>query len=199
MKWVSISCPGEGEGKEVDQHWRQACDGIWNSLSSQEVSDFITERLKKAENPTPQVLKNICVEVRKSWQFGKILVIFWDDVWHSRIWSFVLLVSQAGLGKDWNIKIVVYTWSLVDCCIISLPPSLVTPSVCLPLSLGPTGMIEKKPVGFRPEFRPIGLVLWILFSKKSEPYFQARGRPTSNFCSTLNRFHNFKCENICHE
>lgn len=36
-----------------------ACDGIWNSLSSQEVVDFITERLSK-----PDVkLSKICEEV----------------------------------------------------------------------------------------------------------------------------------------
>jgi hypothetical protein len=40
-----------------------ACDGIWNSLSSQEVADFITERLDKAKKATPEVLKTICVEV----------------------------------------------------------------------------------------------------------------------------------------
>ena len=40
-----------------------ACDGIWNSLSSQEVADFITERLEKAEKATPEVLKTICVAV----------------------------------------------------------------------------------------------------------------------------------------
>jgi hypothetical protein len=44
-------------------------------------------------------------------------------------------------------------------------------------------MIEKKPVVIRPEFRPIGLGLWLLFSKKPEPDLQARARPTSKFCS----------------
>ena len=40
-----------------------ACDGIWNSLSSQEVADFIAERLQKADKHTPEELKTICVEV----------------------------------------------------------------------------------------------------------------------------------------
>ena len=40
-----------------------ACDGIWNSLSSQEVADFIRERLPKAETTSPKVLRDICVEV----------------------------------------------------------------------------------------------------------------------------------------
>jgi hypothetical protein len=40
-----------------------ACDGIWNSLSSQEVADFISKRLEKAETATPDVLKSICIEV----------------------------------------------------------------------------------------------------------------------------------------
>lgn len=38
-----------------------ACDGIWNSLSSQEVVDFITERLS-----TPGIkLSNICEQVQQ--------------------------------------------------------------------------------------------------------------------------------------
>jgi len=41
-----------------------ACDGIWNSLSSQEVVDFINERLKKNEEISErEILKNICEEV----------------------------------------------------------------------------------------------------------------------------------------
>jgi len=38
-----------------------ACDGIWNSLSSQEVVDFITERIS-----TPNIkLSKICEEVQQ--------------------------------------------------------------------------------------------------------------------------------------
>ena len=40
-----------------------ACDGIWNSVSSQEVADFSAERLQKADKHTPEELKTICVEV----------------------------------------------------------------------------------------------------------------------------------------
>jgi Serine/threonine protein phosphatase len=37
-----------------------ACDGIWNSLSSQEVVDFVRERIGKQEK-----LIDICEEVRR--------------------------------------------------------------------------------------------------------------------------------------
>ena len=45
-----------------------ACDGIWNSLSSQETVDFVQQRLLKLENeakkdPSTQQLKKICEEV----------------------------------------------------------------------------------------------------------------------------------------
>lgn len=36
-----------------------ACDGVWNSMSSQEVVDFVRERLGK----NPKVLSSICEEV----------------------------------------------------------------------------------------------------------------------------------------
>ena len=38
-----------------------ACDGIWNSMSSQEVVDFISERLKKKKDEDK--LSKICEEV----------------------------------------------------------------------------------------------------------------------------------------
>ena len=43
-----------------------ACDGIWNSLTSQEVVDFVSERLDKLQadetstDPTSQQLQTIC-------------------------------------------------------------------------------------------------------------------------------------------
>ena len=37
-----------------------ACDGIWNSMSSQEVVDFVAQRLAKY----PSKLSSICEEVR---------------------------------------------------------------------------------------------------------------------------------------
>merc|ERR1719312_341672 len=45
-----------------------ACDGIWNSLSSQETVDFVQQRLLKLENeakkdPSTQQLKKICEEL----------------------------------------------------------------------------------------------------------------------------------------
>ena len=36
-----------------------ACDGIWNSMSSQEVVDFVAERIAKA----PTKISSICEEV----------------------------------------------------------------------------------------------------------------------------------------
>ena len=36
-----------------------ACDGIWNSMSSQEVVDFVAERIEKA----PTKISSICEEV----------------------------------------------------------------------------------------------------------------------------------------
>ena len=41
-----------------------ACDGIWNSMNSQEVVDFISERLKKMEGQRDKKLSKICEEVR---------------------------------------------------------------------------------------------------------------------------------------
>ncbi len=35
----------------------------------------------------------------------------------------------------------------------------------LPLCSGPMGLIDKSPVGLRPIIRPVGLGLWLLFSK----------------------------------
>ena len=50
-----------------------ACDGIWNSLTSQEVVEFISERLDKycptehgPIDPTTQQLQTICEEVNNS-------------------------------------------------------------------------------------------------------------------------------------
>ena len=47
-----------------------ACDGIWNSLTSQEVVDFVGERLGgtcdgdvSAQDPTTQEIQTICEEV----------------------------------------------------------------------------------------------------------------------------------------
>ena len=37
-----------------------ACDGIWNSMSSQEVVDFVAERIAKA----PLNISSVCEEVR---------------------------------------------------------------------------------------------------------------------------------------
>jgi protein phosphatase 1G len=46
---------------ETDPFMILACDGIWNSMSSQEVVDFVRERLEKK----PEKLSSVCEEVRK--------------------------------------------------------------------------------------------------------------------------------------
>lgn len=51
---------------ETDSFVFLACDGIWNSMSSQEVVDFISKRLNAEESPNKNVLESICREV-KSW------------------------------------------------------------------------------------------------------------------------------------
>lgn len=45
---------------EKDNFLVLACDGIWNSLTSQEVVDFISERINKPDTK----LSTICEEVR---------------------------------------------------------------------------------------------------------------------------------------
>ena len=49
---------------KLDSYVFLACDGIWNSLSSQETVDFINERLTDAKDAeSPEFLKTICIEV----------------------------------------------------------------------------------------------------------------------------------------
>jgi protein phosphatase 1G len=48
---------------KLDSYVFLACDGIWNSLSSQEVVDFINERLTGDKEETPEHLKTVCIEV----------------------------------------------------------------------------------------------------------------------------------------
>lgn len=63
-----------------DQFIIVACDGIWNSLSSQEACDFVSERLSTMSDDGK--LSAICEEVRH----GSLLClncIYKNDVFHS--------------------------------------------------------------------------------------------------------------------
>ncbi|KAJ9591378.1 hypothetical protein L9F63_002083, partial [Diploptera punctata] len=51
--------PAEGQMDNEDEFMVLACDGIWNFMSSQEVVDFIRERMQKGENK----LSKICEEL----------------------------------------------------------------------------------------------------------------------------------------
>ena len=48
---------------KLDSYVFLACDGIWNSLSSQEVVNFINERFEEAKDDSPETLKSICIQV----------------------------------------------------------------------------------------------------------------------------------------
>ena len=48
---------------EKDSFVLLACDGIWNSLSSQETVDFVNDRLKKSAKHDTNYLTNIIKEV----------------------------------------------------------------------------------------------------------------------------------------
>ena len=60
---------------KLDAYVFLACDGIWNSLSSQEVVNFINERFEEAKDDSPETLKSICIQVIK-YEVFTIVVIF---------------------------------------------------------------------------------------------------------------------------
>lgn len=44
-----------------DEFMILACDGIWNSLSSDEVVDFVRTRLQKGEKKMSAICEEVCV------------------------------------------------------------------------------------------------------------------------------------------
>jgi len=65
---------------KLDSYVFLACDGIWNSLSSQEVVNFIIERFEEAKDDSPETLKSICIQVIK-YEVIIIVVIFLERDW----------------------------------------------------------------------------------------------------------------------
>lgn len=61
---------------ETDSFVFLACDGIWNSMSSQEVVDFISKRLSNEDSSSKKALESICEEVSLIEFFGQIKLFY---------------------------------------------------------------------------------------------------------------------------